>query len=133
MVQIQPTRAGPHEGDAGRVGDPPHRSEVGEDVPERATRMHTLCREIMAPNNDRAGTFRNSFVDLNIKASRGRHGAERADPPTPGGSDVEGNAPAKKARGREVRGGRDPPTKNGLDKAEDHHRCIYCTRHHLKG
>ena len=31
------TRAGPHNGDAGRIDDPPHVSEVGEDVPERTT------------------------------------------------------------------------------------------------
>ena len=84
------TRAGPHNGDAGRVGDPPHGSEVGEDVPERTTRMHTPCREPMAQNTDRAGIFGDSFVDLNVKASRKRYGAKRADPPTPGGSGVEG-------------------------------------------
>ena len=50
------TRAGLHNGDAGRVGDPPHGSEVGEDVPERTTRMRTLCRESMSQNTDRAGS-----------------------------------------------------------------------------
>ncbi|MEP2386610.1 hypothetical protein [Hyphomonas sp.] len=43
----------------------------------------------MARNTDRAGICGDSFVDLNGKASHGRHGAERADPPTPGGSDVQ--------------------------------------------
>ena len=61
------TRAGPHNnGDADRVCDPPHGSEVGEDVPERTTRMHTLCRETMALNTDWAGIFGDSFVDVNV-------------------------------------------------------------------
>ena len=84
------TRAGPHNGNAGRVGEAPHGSEVGEDVPDRTTRMHTPCRETMGPNTDRAGIFGDSFVDLNAKASRGRCGAKRADPPTPGGAGTEG-------------------------------------------
>ena len=54
------------------VGDPPYGSEVGEDVPERTTRMHTPYREIMGQIADRAGIFGDSFVDLNVKASRGR-------------------------------------------------------------
>ena len=84
------TRAGPHNGDAGRVADPLHGSEVGEDVPERNTRKHTPCRETMGQNTDRAGIFRYSLVDLDVKASCRRYGAERADPPTPGGSGVGG-------------------------------------------
>ena len=57
--------------------------------------MHTLCLETMGQNTDRAGIFGYSFVDLNVKTSPGRHGAERADPPTPGGSGVEGGCPGK--------------------------------------
>ena len=79
------TGAGPHIGYAGRVGDPLHWSEVGEDVPERATRMHTRCQETMAQNTDRTGLFGDFSVDLNVKASRGRHGADRADLPMSGG------------------------------------------------
>ena len=82
------TRAGPHNGNADRVAGPLHGSEVGEDVPERTTRINTPCRETMGQNAGRAGSFGDSFVDIKIKASRGRYGAERADPPTPGGSDV---------------------------------------------
>ena len=82
-VPDTPTHAGPYNSDAGRVGDPSHGSEVGEDMPERTTQMHTLCRETMARNTDRAGIFGDSFVDLKYQASRRRHGAERADPPTP--------------------------------------------------
>ena len=89
------TRAGPHKGNAGRVADPPHGSEVGEDVPERTTSMHTPCRETMGQNANRAGVFGDSSVDLNIKASGRGHGAERADLPTPGGSGVEGARPAE--------------------------------------
>ena len=89
------TRAGPDNGDAGRVGDPPHGPEVGEDVPERTKRMHTPCRETTAQTKDRAGVLGDSFVDLNVKASRGRHGDERGDPPTPGGSDAEGARPSE--------------------------------------
>ena len=89
------TRAGPHNGNAGRVADPPHGSEVGEDVPARTTRIHTLCRETMSQNADRTGILGDSFVDLNVKASRGRHGAERADPPTSGVSGVEEARPGE--------------------------------------
>ena len=107
------TRRGPHEGDAGRVGDPPHGSEVGEGLPERTTRMHTPRRETTAQNAGRAGIVGDFFVDLNVKAPRGRDGAERADPPTPRRCGRgRGNVPAKKPRGKTVRGGRDPPTKN---------------------
>ena len=84
------TRAGPHDGDAGRIVDPPHGSEVGEDVPERTTRMSTLGRVTMARNTDKAGIFGDSFVNLNVKASRGCHGAERAVPPTRGSAGAEG-------------------------------------------
>ena len=91
----------------------------------------------MARNTDRAGIFGDSFVDLNVKASRGRHGAERADPPTPGGSGVEGGHPSEETA-RKYRGGRDPPTKNGSEKAEDHNGYIYFipgiyvrTRYHI--
>ena len=90
MSQIQPPAHAPTNGDAGRVGDPPHGWEIREDVPESTTRMHTLWRETKAQNTDGAGIFGDSFVDLNVKASRGHHSAERADPPTPGGSGMEG-------------------------------------------
>ena len=89
------TRAGPHNGDAGRVGDPSNGSEVGEDVPEITTRMRTLCRETMVQNTDRAGIFGGSSIELNVKASRGRHSAEQADPPTPGGSSGKGERPGE--------------------------------------
>ena len=89
------TRAGPHNGDAGRVGDPRNGSEVIEDVPKITTQMPTLCRETMPQNADIAGIFGDSVVDLNVKASPGRHGAERADPPTPGGLGVEGGRPGE--------------------------------------
>ena len=95
MAQKQSPRPGPHNGDAGRVGDPPHGSEAGEDVPERTTRMYRLCRETMAQNTDRAGNFGDSFVDLNVKASHGRHGAKRADTLTPGGSGVKEERPGE--------------------------------------
>ena len=46
----------------------------------------------MARKTDRAGIFGDCFVDLNVKASCGRHGAERAGPSKPGGSGVEGES-----------------------------------------
>ena len=98
------TRAGPHNGDAGRVGDPPHGSGVEEDVSERTTRMHTLCRETMAQNTYRTTIFGDSFVDIYVKATRGRHGAERADPPTPGGSGVQGGRRRNRAERRSEAG-----------------------------
>ena len=79
------THPGPHNGVASRVSDPPHGSEVGKYVPEITARMHTLCRETMAQNTDRAGIFGVAFVELNVKASCGRYRAERVDPPMPGG------------------------------------------------
>ena len=88
------------------------RSGVGEDVPVRTARMHTLCRETMPQNTNRAGIFGDSFVDLNVKASPGRHGTEQANPPTPGGSGGEGERPGKGTARKTVRGGRDPLTKN---------------------
>ena len=91
------TRASPNNGDAGRLGDPPHGSEIGEDVPERTTRMHTLCLDTTAQTTVRAGIFGDSFVEFNVSASRGRHGAERGGPPTPGGSGVEGERPGEEA------------------------------------
>ena len=57
--------------------------------------MHTLCRETMGLNTDRAGIFGDSFVDLNVEPSPRRHGAEQADPPTPGGSGVKGERPGE--------------------------------------
>ena len=89
------TRAGPHNGNAGRVGVLPHGSEVGEGLPERTTRMHTPCREITGQNADRAGSFGDSFVDLNVKASRRRNGAEQAGPPMRGISRVVGARPGE--------------------------------------
>ena len=74
----------------------------------------------MGQNTDRARIFGDSFVDLDVKASRRRNGAERADPPTPGVSSVEGARPGKEPRGKTVRGGRDALTKNGSDQAENH-------------
>ena len=106
------TRAGPHNGNAGRTADPPHGPEVGEGVPERTTRMHTPCRETMGQNTDRAGSFGDSFVDLNAKAPRGRFRR--------GG----GTPPRKNRADKTVRGRRDPSTKAGSNQAEDHHRYI---------
>ena len=51
--------------------------------------------EIMGQNTDRARIFGDAFVDLNVKASRRRNGAQRAGPPTPGVSDVEGARPGE--------------------------------------
>ena len=82
------TAAGPHDGEASRIGDPLHRLEVGQDVPEGITRTYTLCRETMNQTTDRAGIFGDSFVDINVKVSRGCHGAERVDPPKLNGSGV---------------------------------------------
>ena len=83
MSQIQPRPRRPPQSCAGRVGDPPHNLEAGEDMPEKKNRGRTRCGETMAQNTDGAGVFRVSFVDLNFKASRGHHDAEWADPSTP--------------------------------------------------
>ena len=48
------TTASPHNGDAGRVADAPHGSEVAEDEPEINTRRREPCRETMAQNTDKA-------------------------------------------------------------------------------
>ena len=49
----------------------------------------------MGQNTDRAGIFGDSFVDLNVKASPRRYGAERVDPPTPGVYGAEGARPGE--------------------------------------
>ena len=49
----------------------------------------------MAHNIDRAGIFGDSLIDINVKASRGRHGADRTEAPTQGGSGVEGERPGQ--------------------------------------
>ena len=49
----------------------------------------------MDQKTDRSGIFGDSFVDLNVKASRRRNGAERADPPTLDVSGVEGARPGE--------------------------------------
>ena len=49
----------------------------------------------MGQNDDRVGIFGDSFVDLIIKASRRRNGAERADVPTSGVSGVEEARPGE--------------------------------------
>ena len=119
------TRAGPHNGDAGRVGDSPHGSEVGEGVAERTTRMHTLCRETMGQNTGQRFSEIPSCFKSTSRLRAGatalsgwilRRRAIRA---------WRGDAPAKKPRGKTIRGGRDLPTESGSDKAKDHHRYIY--------
>ena len=109
------THAGPHSGDAGRVVDPPHGSEVGEDVPEEPRECIHSGKIPWAKPQPEQG----SFIYLNVKASRRRYGAERADPPMPGVLGVEGARPGEETARREVRGGRDPPNKNGSDQAKD--------------
>ena len=86
------------------MNDPPHGSEVGEDVPERTMRTHTPCRETMAQNTDRAGFFGESLVDLNVEASRRSYGAGRADPLTPGVSGVEGARPGEETARKDGQG-----------------------------
>ena len=49
----------------------------------------------MAQNTDMAGVFGDFFVDLTVKASHRRHGAERMDPSTPGSKGVEGGRPGE--------------------------------------
>ena len=96
MSQIQPPAQPPTVATpAGYIADPPHGSEVGEDAPDKSTRKYTPCRETMGQNTDRAWIFGYSFVDLNVKASRRRKGAERADPPTPRVSAEEGARPSE--------------------------------------
>ena len=58
----------------------------------------------MGPNADRGGIFGDSLVNLNVKASRGRYGAERADPATPGVSGVEGARPSEETARKEGHG-----------------------------
>ena len=79
----------------------------------------------MGQNTDRARIFGDSFVDLDVKASRRRNGAERADPPTPGVSGVEGARPGEETAWKDGQRRGDLPTKNGSDQAEDPHRYIY--------
>ena len=50
----------------------------------------------MGQNTDSAGVFGDSFVDFKVNASRRRYGADRAGPPTPGDTGLEGARPARK-------------------------------------
>ena len=102
---------GPHNGDAGRLADARHMSEVGEDRPDIMTRRLKPCRETMAQLTDRARFFGDSFVDLNVMALCRRYGAERADPPTPSASGEGGARHGEQTARKGVGGGRDPPTK----------------------
>ena len=68
MPQIDTaTGAGLYNGDASWVTDPLHGWEVGEDVPERPAPIHTPCRKTMGQNTDKAGSFGDSFVNINIQ------------------------------------------------------------------
>ena len=62
----------------------------------------------MGQNARRAGFFGDLVVDLFVKASRRRYGAERADPRRRPLQARRGHASAKKPRGKAVRDGRDP-------------------------
>ena len=73
------SRAGVHIGDTGRVADPPpwvggQRTRTGKNP-----RRHRPCRQKMHQNTHRAG-FCGDVVDLDVKSSCRRYGAERADP-----------------------------------------------------
>ena len=65
----------------------------------------------MRQNAYGAGFFGNLVVDLDIKASRRRYGAERADPRRRPLQARRGHASAKKPRRKVVRGGRGPQKK----------------------
>ena len=67
--------------------------------------MHTPYRETVGQNTDRAGIVGDSFVDLSVKASRTRYGAERAGPPTRhgGGTPRRGNRVERRSEAGEFR------------------------------
>ena len=90
MSQVQPPAQNPAKDNAGRVGDLHRGWQVGEDVLERTTQIRTPCRKTMGQNADRVGIFGDFFADTNITPRPGRYSAERANPPTQGGSGVEG-------------------------------------------
>ena len=60
----------------------------------------------MRQNAHRAGCFGDLVVDLDVKASRRRYGAERADPRRRPLQARRGHASAKKPRETAVRNGR---------------------------
>ena len=65
----------------------------------------------MRQNPHRARFFVDLAVDLDVKASRRRYGADRANPLSRALQARRGRASAKKPRGKAVSGGRDPQTK----------------------
>ena len=65
----------------------------------------------MRENAHRTGFLRDLVVDIDIKASRRRFGAERADLRRAPLQARRGHASAKKPRGKAVRGGRGPQMK----------------------
>ena len=88
------TRAAPHNGDAGRVADPPHGSERTYRI-EPTESMHSVERPWAKTLTGQGFSEIPSYlVNLNVKASRRRYGAEQADPPTRA-IDVEGAHPGE--------------------------------------
>ena len=109
-LSTNPPRAAPHRVDSGRVADPP-RVRGQRTLTRKKTRRFKPCRRAMRPNPHRARFFVDLAVDLDVKASRRRYGADRADPLSRVLQARRGRALAKKPRGKAVSGGRDPQTK----------------------
>ena len=117
--------AGLHKGGAGRIADTSRGSGVREDEQDTKTRRRTPCLQTTRQNAQRARVFGHLVVDIDVKASRKRYGAERADPRSRLLEARRGHASSKEPRGTAVRGGRDPPTKNFEGPPANYDRSIY--------
>ena len=80
--------------------------EVREHVPEKSRGIGPVSSK--RAKTLRAGFFGDLVVDLGVKASRRRYGAERVDPRRRPLEARQGHASAKKPRGKAVRDGGDP-------------------------
>ena len=115
LISLRPeheaSHAGVHYGDAGRVADPPHGLEVREHVTEKSREeidpVGSKCAETLTGQD----FFGDLIVDLDVKASHRRYGAERADPRRGPLQARRGHSSAKKPRRKTMRGGRDPQPK----------------------
>ena len=108
------SREGFCNGDAGSVADPPRwvggqRTRIGKNL----SKKYALS-VANAPKRSQGRFFGDLVVDLDVKASRRRYGAERADPRRRTLQVRRGHASSvKKRHANAVRGGRDAQPKKG--------------------
>ena len=109
-LSTEPPRAGPHRVDSGRVADPPRVGGQRTHTRKKNAKISALLAG-NAPKPSQGTILHRFAVDLDVKASRRRYGADQADPLSRALQARRGGASAKKPRGKAVSGGRDPQIK----------------------